>query len=170
MNLIISESGRFWSGRRAQDSVSVKPALSFHPALPPQNSFIIKLHADSLEEESPETTLFYWNCPSCHFLLCSHILCSLPYIDHRIGNYLISHSVRTKSSGAAKHDRLLQRCGSVTVWCVCVCMTCCESLVTKLLYCYTTGMLDILVIVCPHQRIRSNSNQPGCGANHYCVF
>ena len=122
MNLKISESGRFWSGRRAQDSVSVKPALSFHPALPPQNSFIIKLHADSLEEESPETTLFYWNCPSCHFLLCSRILCSLPYIDHRIGNYLISHSVRTKSSGAAKHDRLLQRCGSVTVWCVCVCV------------------------------------------------
>ena len=55
IDLIISERGRFCSGCRAQDSVSIKITLSFHLALPPQNSFIIKLHANSLEEESPET-------------------------------------------------------------------------------------------------------------------
>ena len=44
-------------------SVSIKIALSFHPALPPQNSFIIKLHADTFDEESPETTLFPWLSP-----------------------------------------------------------------------------------------------------------
>ena len=32
-----------------------KIALSFHPALPLQNSFIIILHADTFDEESPET-------------------------------------------------------------------------------------------------------------------
>ena len=36
--------------------VSIKTALSFHPALPPQNSFINILHADTVEEDSPETT------------------------------------------------------------------------------------------------------------------
>ena len=44
-------------------SVSIKIALSFHPALPPHNSFIIKLHADTFDEESPETTLFPWLSP-----------------------------------------------------------------------------------------------------------
>ena len=38
-------------------SVSIKTALSFHPALPPQNSFINILHADTFEEDSPETTM-----------------------------------------------------------------------------------------------------------------
>ena len=38
-------------------SISIKIDLSFHPALPPQIAFIIKLHANTFEEESPETTL-----------------------------------------------------------------------------------------------------------------
>ena len=39
-------------------SVSIKTALSFHPALPPQNFFIPILHADTFDEDSPETTVF----------------------------------------------------------------------------------------------------------------
>ena len=37
-------------------SVSIKIALSFHPALPLQNSFIFKLYTDAFDENSPETT------------------------------------------------------------------------------------------------------------------
>ena len=55
-DLIISENGRFWSGLKALDSVLIKIDLSFHPALPPQNYFLTKLHANTFEEESPETT------------------------------------------------------------------------------------------------------------------
>ena len=42
---------------RALASVSIKIALSFHPALPPQNSFINILHVDTFDEGSQETTL-----------------------------------------------------------------------------------------------------------------
>ena len=38
-------------------SVSIKIALSFHPALPTQNSVINILLADTFDEESPETTV-----------------------------------------------------------------------------------------------------------------
>ena len=41
---------------RTLASVSVKIALSFHPTLPPQNSFINILLANTFDEESPETT------------------------------------------------------------------------------------------------------------------
>ena len=37
-------------------SVSKKIAQSFHPALPPQNSFINILHTNTIDEDSPETT------------------------------------------------------------------------------------------------------------------
>ena len=37
-------------------SVSIKIALSFHPALPLQNSFINILLAYTFDEENPETT------------------------------------------------------------------------------------------------------------------
>ena len=43
-------------------SVSIKIALSFHPALPPQSSFINVLHADTFDEESPETSEVFYIC------------------------------------------------------------------------------------------------------------
>ena len=48
--------GRTLFGYRHLRSVSIKIALSFHPSLPPQNSFINILHIDAFEDESPETT------------------------------------------------------------------------------------------------------------------
>ena len=42
-----TKSGRFSESDTDLRSVLIKIALSFHPALPSQNSFIIKLHADT---------------------------------------------------------------------------------------------------------------------------
>ena len=56
IDLTIKESDRPWIRRRLR-SVSIKIALSFRPGLPSQNSFTIKLQADTFDEESPETAM-----------------------------------------------------------------------------------------------------------------
>ena len=56
IDLRTPEGGHTLIRTLAWRTVSIKIVLSFHPALPPQNSFIIKLHADSFEEENLETT------------------------------------------------------------------------------------------------------------------
>lgn len=68
------------------------------------------------------------------------------------------------SGGAVRHSVLVWQFGSVT-WSVCV--TCwgpplSSSWKTKLLYCSTTYMLVLLVIVWSSS-IKNNGKQPGCG-------
>ena len=61
--LLFISSSQNWT--RTTRSVLIKTAPSFHPALPPQNSFI-NILADTFDKESPDTEQIKEHCPvSC---------------------------------------------------------------------------------------------------------